>query len=191
MIFIIIIQSNMKTLEALHVLQDYDRVDHTVWSLSDLHIVFSEKPATFRKTLERLCNERVLTRVSRGTYLFTYTQRDRRTVFGELIANLRKGEYCFESLESAASLWGIFPQTPLGGITVMTTGRSGGFDTPYGPVEFVHTEAPIEEILRNTIERDDFIPLATRAYTIHGLKRCGRTAELNEAQALENLEENL
>lgn len=181
----------MKVLEALQILRDYDRRGHTVWSLSGLRIAFPEKPATFRKTLERLCEERVLTRVSRGTYLFALTGRDRRNVFGELIANLRKGEYCFESLESAASLWGIIAQTPLGGITVMTTGRSGRFETPYGPVEFVHTDASIAEILGNTVSREDFIPLATRAYTIHGLRRCGRTTELDEAAVLGELEEAL
>lgn len=179
----------MKLIEALHILENYDDAGYTVWSLSDLRIVLAEKPATFRKTLERLCNGGILARVSRGTYLFVRTRRDKRTVFGEVIAHLRRGEYCFESLESAASEWGIFPQTPLGGITVMTTGRSGSFDTPYGPVEYVHTDAPIDEIVANTVAREGFIPLASRGYTIHGLRRCGRTAELDEALALGMLEE--
>ena len=179
----------MKTLNALKILRRYDEEGHTVWSVSGLRIALPEKPATFRKTIERLCAESILIRISRGVYLFAYTNRDRRTVFGELIASLRKGDYCFESLESAASLWGIIPQTPLGGITVMTTGRSGDFDTPYGPVEFVHTEASIEEIVSNTVAREDFIPLATPDYVMHGLRRCGRTAELDEALALEELEE--
>lgn len=179
----------MKTLEALYTFEEYDRQGHTVWSLSDLRIVFGEKPAAFRKSLERLCAEGILARVSRGLYLFARTRRDKRTVFGEIIANLRKGEYCFESLESAASAWGIVPQTPLGAITVMTTGRSGRFDTPFGPVEFVHTDAPVEEILANTVTRDDFIPIATRAYTVHGLRRCGRTTQLDEAIALGYLED--
>ena len=179
----------MKLLQALHILEDYDKQGHTVWSLSGLRIAFHEPSATFRKTLERLCNEHILVRVSRGIYLFPNTRRDRQEVFGELIAALRNGEYCFESLESAANAWGIFPQTPLGGINVMTTGRSGYFETPYGPVEFTHTEASIDEILANTIEREGFIPLATRAYTIHGLRRCGRTAELDEALASANEED--
>ena len=178
-----IIQRKMKTIDALDILTEYDGKGHTVWSLSDLHIVFCEKPATFRKTLERLCAAGILERVSRGTYLFVHSNRNRRMVFGELIGQLRSGEYSFESLESAASAWGIIPQTPLGGITVMTTGRSGRVRTPFGPVEFVHTEATIQEILTNTVQRDDFIPLASKSYTIHGLRRCARTTELDEALA--------
>lgn len=180
----------MKIIEALNILENYDRQGHTVWSLSGLLVVFRETPATFRKTLERLCANGLLVRVSKGVYVFMRTARDRRTVFGELIAELRKGEYCFESLDSAASEWGIVPQTPLGMITVVTTGRSGVFDTPFGTVEFVHTVAPIDEILENVVMRDDFIPLATRNYTIHGLRRCGRTTALKEMEALGQLGED-
>ncbi len=179
----------MKTLEALEILERYDREGHTVWSLSDLRIVLPEAPETFRKTLGRLCANRVLTRVSRGVYVFGRTARDRRAVFGELIGALRTGEYCFESLDSAASEWGIVQQSPLGGLTVMTTGRSGSFETPYGPVEFVHTDASVNEILANTIPRDGFIPLATRDYTVHGLRRCGRVGGLREALAIDDEEE--
>ena len=178
----------MKMTEAFHILDEYDRQGHTVWSMSDLRIVFPEKPDTFRKSIERLCNGGLLARANRGVYVYMRTRRDKRAVFGEVIASLRKGEYCFESLESAASEWGLFPQTPLGGLTVMTTGRSGRFDTPFGPVEFVHTDASIGEILANTVNRDDFIPIATRAYTVHGLRRCGRAANLDEALALEDME---
>ena len=178
----------MKLLDALHTFEEYDNKGHTVWSLSGLRIVFPEKPAAFRKSIERLCAENILARVGRGVYVYLLTRRDKRTVFGEVITKLRQGEYCFESLESAACEWGIFPQTPLGGITVMTTGRSGHFTTPFGPVEFVHTSASIPEILENIVPRDDFIPIATRDYTIHGLKRCGRTTELNESMALEQQE---
>ena len=108
MVIYISIHDNMKTLEALDILGRYDREGHTVWSLSDLRVVFPEAPETFRKTLGRLCANRVLTRVSRGVYAFARTARDRRAVFGELIGALRAGEYCFESLESAACAWGIF-----------------------------------------------------------------------------------
>ena len=189
MVIYISIHDNMKTLEALDILGRYDREGHTVWSLSDLRVVFPEAPETFRKTLGRLCANRILTRVSRGVYVFGRTVRDRRAVFGELIGALRAGEYCFESLDSAASEWGIVSQTPLGGLTVMTTGRSGSFETPYGPVEFVHTDASVNEILANTIPRDGFIPLATRDYTVHGLRRCGRIGGLREALAVADGEE--
>ena len=174
----------MKASKATKILSAYDRQGHTVWSLSGLRAVLPERTPAFRKTLERLCADETLSRVSRGVYLFGQTVRDRREVFGELIAELRKGEYCFESLESAASEWGIFPQTPLGVITVLTTGRSGSFGTPYGRVEFVHTSAPVGEIIANTVQRERFIPIATRNYTIHGLRRCGRTTQLEEATAL-------
>lgn len=180
----------MRLLSALHTLEQYDRQGHTIWSVCDLRMVFDEKPAAFRKTIERLCREGILERVSRGVYLFKSTRRDRHEVLGEAIGELRKGEYCFESLESAASIWGIVPQTPLGGITIMTTGRSGRVTTPFGPVEYVHTDASINEILANTIPRDGFVPLATREYVIHGLRRCGRTTELDEVVALEELEES-
>ena len=173
----------MLIVDCIKTFNEYDRLGQTVWSISALSIALRENHAALRKTIERLCGAGILARISRGLYLFALTSRGRDQVLGEIIAMLRPGEYCFESLESAAQKWNLVSQTPLGALTVMTTGRRGRFETPYGTVEFTHTDAPVGEVLRNTVPRDGFIPIATKEYTAHHLKRCGRTTELAEAQS--------
>ena len=59
---------------------------------------------------------------------------------------MRRGEYNYVSLESALSEYGVISQIPMR-LTVMTTGRKGEVNTPFGTIEFTHTSRPIHDIL--------------------------------------------
>ncbi len=78
-----------------------------------------------------------------------------------IAVTLRSGHYNYLSLESALLAYGIISQVPLAGITVMTTGRSGIFDTPFGRIEFIHTKRHGGQILDHT--RDVGWPLRMTA----------------------------
>ena len=61
----------------------------------------------------------------------------------------------------------------------MTSGREGLFCTPFGSIEYIHTKADAFEITANTIEVPDSpLKLATKQYTVAGLKRARRSLDL-------------
>ena len=53
---------------------------------------------------------------------------------------MRRGEYSYISLETMLSEYGAISQVPIDRLTVMTTGRKGEYETPFGVIEFTHTK---------------------------------------------------
>lgn len=53
------------------------------------------------------------------------------------------------SLESQLSYTGVISQIVMGRVTIMTKGRKGTFETPYGVLEFTHTSRPVDKIASN------------------------------------------
>lgn len=167
----------MKLLEATAILNNTKRA---FFARRDLVRLFREPRETAAKTIKRLCEARVLDRVAQGVYQFRYAASPpSASPLYYLASIIRRGEFVFEALESAAAQWSLISQIPLGRLTLMTTGRSGLFETAYGVIEFVHTSAPLQEIRANVIERDgNPIPLATKAYTRLTLQRTHRSSTL-------------
>jgi predicted transcriptional regulator of viral defense system len=132
------------------------------------------------KTVSRLVSSGLLERVCRGVYRFPLAPPVPGVADVYLVASaLRRGQYVFESLETAASEYGLISQVPLGALTLMTTGREGTFDTACGTIEFVHTKASVPEILANTVARPRCpVRVATEDYVVRNLRRCGRGADL-------------
>ncbi|MCL2024159.1 MAG: hypothetical protein FWG78_00025 [Coriobacteriia bacterium] len=172
----------MNTIEAVKTLTTWDQQGRYVYSTSDLaKIVDDPTPAAFRKTIERLVTQDVLVRAARGVYVFAYSRHLGPTTIEDVALTLRRGEYVFESLESALSQWGRISQIPLDRITLMTTGRRGEYRTPYGVIEFTHTGASPTEIQQNIIDRRDIghpIPIANEEYALRNLRRVGRNRAL-------------
>jgi hypothetical protein len=99
----------------------------------------------------------------------------------EVAQALRRNDYNYLSLESALSGWGIISQIPVDRITVMTTGRKGEFKTPYGVIEFTHTENSPEYILANVVSRDPHpLPIANEKLALKNQWRVGRNTNLIE-----------
>ena len=84
----------------------------------------------------------------------------------EIALKLRPGELSYVSLESALSMYGWISQIPLGVLTVMTTGRTGQFKTPWGTIENTHWDP----------NRKFMVATANAAY--RDLKRAGRNLDL-------------
>jgi hypothetical protein len=89
------------------------------------------------------------------------------------------------SLESAMSEYGAISQIPIDRVTVMTTGRKGIYETPYGVIEFTHTRRPVADILEH-IHRVEGRPLrvASKAAAWRDLKRVGRNTALVDLESV-------
>lgn len=176
----------MKSIEAVKRLHEWDKRGRYLFYSRDLAMVFGERGDTLRSTIKRLLEDEVLVRAARDLYLYALSFHLGGRTIHDIARYLRPGEYVYESLESAASQWGIISQIPLDRMTVVTTGRSGEFKTPFGVVEFTHTDAQGEDIIAGTVRRDanGELPLATKDRTLRDLLRFGRSTELIDEEVM-------
>jgi len=176
---------SMKQKDVLIILNYWDKQGRYVFRKRDLGVVFGESGRTLDQTLVRLVKSGVLERPTSGVYLFSLSRHIGSTTIEHIARNLRRGEFTYESLESALSQWGVISQIPLDHITYMTTGRRGEYKTPYGVIEFTHTKIPLHEIIANVIERDGHaLPLATKAFAHKNLCSVGRNLNLVDKEEL-------
>lgn len=176
----------MRALHAIEVLTAWSRRSRTVFTRGDLRKLFpDDSDLAFKEGLKRLVEANILTRVSRGVFVYANAERRSPDLIEEIAVTLRRGHYCYLSLESALSEYGVISQIPLAGISVMTTGRSGLFKTPYGNIEFTHSERGALEILRGSSDVGRPLRLASVRTAIRDLRRVGRNLHLVDDDALE------
>ena len=112
-------------------------------------------------------------------YVFAHSRHLGPTTIEHIARNLRRGELTYESLESALSRHGVISQIPINRLTLMTTGRSGEYRTPYGVIEFTHTKQPVANILPELIERENHaLPLASKQLAYANLRSVRRNLDL-------------
>ena len=166
----------MNRRRALDVLRDWDRQGRHVFTRKALAKLFPEdSPKAFSEGLNRLLRAGLLTRVCRGVYVNPHAHSLDSRVIERVAQALRPGEFNYVSLESALSEYGEISQIPIDRLTVMTTGRKGVYETPYGTIEFTHTARPAADILSHvrTVEGRP-LRLAGRDAAWRDLKRVGR-----------------
>lgn len=153
----------------------------------DLGVMFMEHGDTLSSTLKRLSQYGALTKVSNGLYA-TEQSKARENMLYNMAAYLRPDEINYLSNESVLCNLSIISQQMLDRITVMTTGRSGTFKTPFGVIEFTHTKRDPVSILKATSKPHGMpIRLANKHVAVRDLKRIGRNLnminweEFNEA----------
>jgi len=165
--------------EAVQLLAAWDRRGRCVFLKRDLAKILDESGKTLDQTLRRLVAAGLLERVAHGVYVYALSAHLGVPALDEVALALRRGEYVFESYESALSQWGRISQVPIDTMTLATTGRKGVFRTRFGVIEFTHTAADAAEIAANTVARPGrAIPIATEAYALSGLRRTGRNLDL-------------
>jgi len=175
----------MNQTDAIKALVSWDMQGRHVFRKRDLQMVFSESGQTLDQTLARLVKAAVLERAAYGIYVFAMSRHIGSSTIEHIARNLRRGEITFESLESALSQWGVISQIPIDRITLMTTGRSGEYKTPYGVIELTHTKASVAEIAANIVERDGHaLPLATKEYAYKNLCSVRRNLHLVDKEEL-------
>src|ERR1700726_524305 len=120
------------------------------------------KPNYLKLMMKRLADQDVLTRAARGVYVNSRARSMPNDVRAGLIRFLRPRELTYVSLESKLSEAGAISQVTTA-LTCMTTGSPGRFDTPWGAIEFTHTDRQIafgidvyttdEGVLEATVKR--------------------------------------
>jgi hypothetical protein len=131
----------------------------------------------------------LIVRASKGIYVNPEARSAHGRVIEDVALTLRCGHYCYVSLESALSEYGLISQVPMR-LTVMTTGAGGTYETRYGTIEFTHTRRSIPAVLRRSI-RDPRRPLriASRRAALQDLLRVGCNTNMLDEQELAQLEE--
>ena len=169
----------MKSIEAIKTLHKWDIKGRYLFRSRELGLLFNESGNTLRQTIKRLLADGVLTRVARDVYLYAFRHSD-RSLIGDIAVFMRPGEYTYESLESAASQWGIISQIPLGRVTCVTTGKGGEVRTPFGVVDYAHTNTPIIELSEGAVDRmpRNTLPIATKERALSDLIAFDRSTEL-------------
>lgn len=137
--------------------------------------------SAFRKFLTDCVNKGLLRRVVKGFYESVITPPDPETAIYKIIKKLRSGVLNYISLESQLSHTGDISQIVMGRVTVVTKGRSGCFDTPYGVIEFTYTKKPVEQIAPNLYYDPDIkMYRAHKEQAIADLKHCQRNLHMLE-----------
>ena len=178
----------MRALEAERTLAEWDCRSRRIFTKSDLRRLFpDDKDKAFSEGLRRLVTAGVVTRPAKGVYLNARSRQPRTHLLEEIAVCLRRGEYNYISLESALSEHGAISQIPVDRITVMTTGRKGEFRTPYGTIEFTHTDRKPSDILDSSEEVGRPLRLASPESAFRDLKRVGRNVHLVDEEALSDI----
>jgi hypothetical protein len=156
--------------------------------------VWAFTPATFsallgnpnqkylRLAMKRLADQGVLTRAARGVYVNPHARSMPNDVRGGLIRFLRPREITYVSLESKLSEVGAISQVSTA-LTCMTTGSPGRFDTPWGAIEFTHTDRRIA-FGADVQTRADGVLEATVERSARDLRRVGRNTGLIDKETL-------
>ena len=180
----------MKVTDAIHRLAIHDRKGRQVYTQADLGIIFREDSLkTLRAGLNRLVKAGILKRAVPGVYVNMVSANSYLNTLESIASAMWEGEYNYISLESALSEWGVISQIPMR-LTVMTTGRKGEFNTPFGTIEFTHTTRSLGDILEDIHDIGRPLRMAGKHKAVRDLKRVGRNLDLIEEEILYEDEQN-
>ena len=132
--------------------------------------------------MKRLTDQGLLIRAARGVYVNPYARSMPTDVRGGLVRFLRPREISYVSMESKLSEAGVISQVTTA-LTCMTTGSPGRFATPWGVIEFTHTDRDITAGA-DVYARDDGVLEATIERAARDLRRVGRNTNLIDDEAL-------
>jgi hypothetical protein len=132
--------------------------------------------------MKRLSDQGVLVRAARGVYVNPHARSLPADVRRGLIRFLRPREVSYVSLESKLSEAGAISQIATA-LTCMTTGSPGRFDTPWGAIEFTHTDRIIK-VGTEVLVQDDGSLEATIRTAARDLRRVGRNLDLIDEETL-------
>lgn len=170
----------MTKIELIRKLSELDRREVHVLARRDIEKLFpDEGEKSMEKSLQRMVSDGLLQRVAKGLYVNPAATSKNRWLAEEIAKALRPGCLSYVSLESILSEYGAISQIPISRMTVMTTGRSGVHNTPFGTIEFTHTKRARSDILGRTLApKGRPLRIATRSAAVRDLLRVGRNANM-------------
>ena len=173
----------MKRRILMQKLDDMDRRGVWAFTPATFSALLGEPERNYLKLMmKRLADQGVLIRAARGVYVNPHARSMPSDVRGGLIRFLRPRELTYVSLESKLSEAGAISQVTTA-LTCMTTGSPGRFDTPWGAIEFTHTDRPIA-LGTDVHTRDDGVLEATVERAARDLRRVGRNTDLIDEETL-------
>jgi hypothetical protein len=164
-------------------LDDMDRRGVWVFTPATFSALLGDPNLNYLKLMmKRLADQGVLVRAARGVYVNHHARSMPSDARGGLIRFLRPRELTYVSLESKLSEAGAISQVATA-LTCMTTGSPGRFDTPWGAIEFTHTDRDIT-LGTDVHMRDDGVLEATVERSARDLRRVGRNLGLIDEETL-------
>lgn len=180
----------MRQRDLVNRLRKFDRKGRRVFNLKDLRKIFPEETdESFRVRLRAIAAlpDSPVRRATRGIYVFTDSARGLENILEEIAKTARRGDHSYLSLESALSEHGLISQVMVGRITVMTTGRSGTFKTPWGDIEFTHTERDPEQFVDDLLTfKGRPLRMANKELALRDIRRVGRNVQLLDLTMMED-----
>lgn len=178
----------MKRMALINSLSALEHRGVYVLTKKDMEKLFpSENEKTMEKSLQRMVKEGLLIKAARGVYVYALAAaRNAGWVVEEVAKALRPGKVSYVSLESMLSEHSVISQIPVNRLTVMTTGAGGLHETPFGTIEFTHTQRSVPDILDRTVfVKGRPLRIATKRAALQDLLRVGRNTDMIDYDALE------
>ncbi len=154
----------VKTNTLLQTLDKWDR--HGVWAfdLARLKMLFDDSSGDLQQSLLHQTRTGNIVRIARGIYVNPRARSMPAEPLLALVSIMRPFDFSYLSLESILSDAGWISQVAQR-YTLMSTGRSSVFNTPYGVLEFTHTSrmALSPEVVFDK-SRDIHVATPERAY---------------------------
>ena len=178
----------MKKMALFRKLSELDKRGVYVLARRDLEKLFPEEgEKAMEKSLQRMVADGLLQRVAKGLYVNPAATSKNRWIAEEIAKALRPVSLSYVSLESILSEYGVISQIPVSRMTVMTTGKSGTVETPYGTIEFTHTKRRAVEIIKRTLfAMGRPLRIATKQAAVRDLLRVGRNANMIDRRELDD-----
>lgn len=175
----------MEQAVAIQRFNQFDQNGRFVFSSQDIAKLFpDDSKRALQAGIDRLVKQGVLVRATKNVFVYGLSQHKHKFPLEWIAQAMRRGEYSYVSLESALSEYGAISQIPMDRITVMTTGRKGEYQTPFGTIEFTHTKRDPMDILKSTSVVGRPLRLASKHAAFRDLKRSGRNTHLVDQEAI-------
>ena len=167
---------SVKTRELLEELDRWDQ-QHQKWlfSIYELACLFPQDTrANLLNRLSQAVRYGDLKRVAKGVYV-NHRARSRHMTLYVLARHFRPRELIYVSRESRLTELGRISQQMQDYLTLTTTGRSYLYSTPYGRIEYTHTERSFDWLLEH-VEYNKLYRLfeASEELALDELRRSGR-----------------
>jgi hypothetical protein len=118
-----------------------------LFTTNDLALLLQEKRTNnFSKFLHKATKLGVLSRVCKNIYINPLMPPEGLGILARIASLIHWDKFIYISLESQLSYVGRISQVLINYITIMTTGRSGKIITPFGTIEFTHTNSKVDSL---------------------------------------------
>ncbi|WP_233235023.1 type IV toxin-antitoxin system AbiEi family antitoxin [Bordetella sp. LUAb4] len=185
----------MRIKDLIKTLDRWDQRGFWAFTAATLKLLFPEDDRARIKALTNHQDAGIIERVARGLYVNPRARSLPPDVLSSLIPWLRPWDFNYLSLESALSEAGLISQIPSR-LTVMTTGRSQTFGTPYGTIEFTHTAQMPEHLSGDVVwdlQRGMWVATPARAHRdlTKARRNLGLVNPVTASEALEGTSDGL